>query len=99
MEIRDLLQIIAEPALEKRDVRLRSLLRTTAGSSKKKAGAILLMNGGRSRAEIVTESGIDKSDLSKLLKTLSTHKLIGPDDKKPKLALTIPPTFFEGEDQ
>jgi hypothetical protein len=48
IEIRDLLQVMAEPALAKRDAKLRSSLRTAVGSSGKKAKAALLMDGSRS---------------------------------------------------
>jgi len=65
-EIRDLLQVMAEPALEKRDAKLRTSLRKLVGGSEKKAKAVLLMDGSRSRAQIVQQSGIDQGDLSRI---------------------------------
>jgi hypothetical protein len=44
-EIRDLLQVVAEPALAKRDAKFRSVLRSVVGSSGKKVKAVLLMDG------------------------------------------------------
>jgi hypothetical protein len=64
-EIRDLLQVIAEPALAKRDAKLRASLRTVVGSGAKKMKAVLLMDGTRSQSAIVKESGIDQGNLSR----------------------------------
>jgi|SRR6267142_559628 len=95
-EIRDLLQVMAEPALEKRDAKLRTSLRKLVGGSEKKAKAVLLMDGSRSRAQIVQQSGIDQGDLSRLVKALGTDQLVSADEKQPRLLLKIPPNFFEG---
>lgn len=95
-EIRDLLQVMAEPALAKRDAKLRSSLRTVVGSSGKKAKAALLMDGSHSQSAIVKESGIDQGNLSRLVKALAAAQLIAADEKHPSLLLKIPPTFFEG---
>lgn len=94
-EIRDLLQIIAEPALAKRDAKLRESLRRIAGSSSKKANAILLMDGSRSQAAIAKEASMDKSDLSKLVKALGSDRLIHANSKEPLLTMKIPSNFFE----
>jgi hypothetical protein len=69
-EMRDLLLVIAEPALAKRDERLRASLLDIVGKSKAKAQATLLMDGLRSQAAICKESGIDKGALSRLTKAL-----------------------------
>jgi hypothetical protein len=65
-EIRDLLRLIAEPELAKRDERFRASLRQIVGKSKRKAEAVALMDGSRSRATIQKECGIDVGDLSRL---------------------------------
>jgi hypothetical protein len=96
-EIRDLLQVIAEPMLAKRDARLRSTLRSVAGSGKK-AKAALLMDGSRSQTAIVKESGIDQGNLSRLVKTLAAAHLISADEKHPRLLVKVLPTFFDGDD-
>lgn len=94
-EIRDLLQIIAEPALAQRDAKLRASLKSVVGVSSKKIGAVLLMDGARSQSEIAKATGIDAGDLSRLVKELTAQKLIVVDAKRPKLLLNIPPNFFE----
>jgi DNA-binding MarR family transcriptional regulator len=94
-EIRDLLRIIAEPALAKRDAKLRSSLRTVVGASSKKAKALLLMDGSRSQATIVKEAGIDKGNLSRLVKDLAAAELIFSDQKQPRLLLSLPSDFFD----
>ena len=91
-EIRDLLRLIAEPALAKRDERLRASLQQVVGKSKQKAEAVALMNGTRSQADIRKECGIDDGNLSRLVKALREAELIGPDDKHPKLVFPAPRT-------
>lgn len=97
-EIRDLLQLVAEPAMAKRDAALRAALRSVVGSSGRKAKAVLLMDGTRAQAGIAKESGLDKSDLSKLVKGLAAAKLIPDGEKHPRLAVKVPSTFFEEDD-
>lgn len=94
-EIRDLMQVLAEPALEKRDAKLRSALRKVVGKGQKKGQAVLMMDGTIPRAAIVKGTGIDSGDLSRLIKALSEHSLIAGDERHPKLRVTIPPNFFD----
>lgn len=95
-EMRDLLRLMAEPAIAQRDKKLRETLRSLAGvSTGKKATAILLMDGSRTRATIMKECGINEGDLSVLVKKLNAEELIGGDPKQPRLAISIPSTFFE----
>jgi hypothetical protein len=94
-EIRDLLRLIAEPALAERDSKLRALLLQIVGKSKRKAGAVVLMDGMRSQAAIRKECGIDMGDLSRLVKALREGALIGADDKQPKTVFPIPVNFLE----
>lgn len=89
-EIRDLLRLMAEPALAKRDERLRASLRQIIGKSKQKADAVVLMDGTRSQAAIRKECGIDDGNLSRLVKVLRDSELIGSDDKHLKLAFPVP---------
>ena|SRR3982751_2761367 len=96
-EIRDLLQVMAEPSLAKRDAKLRASLRSLVGGSGKKAKAALMMDGSRSQAAIVKESGIDQGNLSRLVKGLAAAQLISSDEKHPKLLVKVPPTFFDGD--
>jgi hypothetical protein len=93
-EMRDLLLVMAEPALEKRDEKFRTALRNIVGKSKLRAKAVLLMDGTRSQTKIQSESGIDKGDLSRCAKSLREVSLLGKDEN-PKLVIAIPPNFFE----
>ncbi|ABD86545.1 MarR family transcriptional regulator [Rhodopseudomonas palustris] len=96
VEMRDLLRLVAEPAIAQRDKKLRGALRAIAGSvTGKKAKAILLMDGTRTQAGIVNECGITKGNMSVLVKNLKSTGLLTGDSRQPKLALSIPSTFFE----
>lgn len=95
-EIRDLVRLIAEPALAKRDERLRGSLQTIVGKSKQKAKAVVLMDGTRSQAAIRKECGIDDGNLSRLVKALRARELIGLDDKQLKLVFPVPAVLFDG---
>lgn len=95
-EMRDLLRLIAEPAIAQRDKKLRQELRNIAGNATgKKAKAILLMDGSKNQAGIVSECGINNGDLSVLVKRLKSTGLLKGDAKQPQLAISIPPNFFE----
>lgn len=95
-EMRDLLRLIAEPAIAQRDKKLREALRSIAGSATgKKAKAVHLMDGTRTQATIVKECGIHKGDLSVFVKKLNAAQLLKDDPKQPHLAISIPPDFFE----
>jgi DNA-binding MarR family transcriptional regulator len=97
-EIRDLLQIIAEPEIAKRDAKLRASLRSTVGESEKKARAVMLMDGSRLQSAIAKEVKIDPGDLSRLVKALTAANVVSSSEKHPKLLTKIPPTFFDGAD-
>jgi|SRR5947209_7573319 len=95
-EMRDLLRLMAEPAIAQRDKKLREALRGIAGSATgKKAKAILLMDGTRNQAGIVKECGIDGGDLSVVVKKLKGAELLRGDPKQPLLAISIPSDFFK----
>ena len=95
-EIRDLLRLIAEPAIAERDKKYREALRVIGGSSTSKtAKAILLLDGTRTQAEISKACGIDRGNLSGLVKKLKAAELLKGDSKQPQLAISIPANFFE----
>jgi len=94
-EIRDLLRLMAEPALAERDKKLRSTLVEIVGKSRRKADAVLKMDGTRSQTEIKKDCGIDLGDLSRLVKALREKSLIGADDKHPKIVIPVPADFLE----
>jgi hypothetical protein len=93
-EMRDLLLLIAEPAIAKRDENLRTALREIVGKSKARAKAIPLFDGTRSQTEICKQSGIDAGELSRLAKSLRENKLLLEKDKL-HLSIAIPSNFLE----
>jgi len=95
MEMRDLLRVIAEPALATRDEKLRESLRGVVGKGRSKAEAVLLMDGSRTQSTIVNETGIDQGGLSRLVKSLRSASLISADEKHPHLLISIQPNFFD----
>lgn len=99
-EMRDLLRLIAEPAIAERDKKLRDTLRTLTGSGKgNKPKAVLLMDGTRTQAKIVEDCGIHKGQLSELVKAMREADLLKGDPKQPHLMISVPPNFFdEGAD-
>ncbi len=94
-EVRDLLRVIAEPALAERDKKRRASLLEVVGTSQRRAEVVLLMDGSRTQAELQRQSGMDQGGLSRLVKTLRDKELIKPDEKHPQLVISIPATFFE----
>jgi hypothetical protein len=95
-EIRDLLLIVAEPALAKRDEKLREAIRNIVGRSVPRAKAVLMMDGSKSQTVIVREAGIDQGGLSRTVKALREASALGKDeDQNPKLVIALPRNFFE----
>lgn len=94
-EIRDLLLVLAEPVLAKRDQQARDRLRKIVGKSVKGAAAVMLMDGNRSAAAICKECGTDKGYLSRLIKALASAGVVESDDGSPRLVLKLPPNFFD----
>src|SRR5258708_2371401 len=97
-EMRDLLRLIAEPELAKRDQALRSSLLEIVGRSNPKMKAVLIMDGTRTQAAIRKESSIDRGALSRLVKSLRAKGVISGDEK-PKLLISVPPGVFESSDE
>lgn len=95
-EMRELLRVIAEPAIAERDKKLRDELRLIAGSGKgNNPKAVLLMDGTRTQAKIVDECGIHKGQLSQLVKALREGGLLKGEPKQPELMISIPSNFFD----
>jgi hypothetical protein len=101
LEIRDLVRLLAEPAIAARDQKLRSELKRIVGSSPAKQKSVFLMDGNRTQSDIHGETNVNQGHLSTLVKQLDENKLLSGDVKKPKLAISIPPQFFElgGKDE
>jgi hypothetical protein len=96
-EIRDLIRLMAEPAVAERDKKLRAELRRLVGNSAPKAKAVFLMDGTLTQAAIHKDTGFNQGNLSTLVKQLNASKLLVGDGKQPKIAISIPDNFFEGE--
>lgn len=96
-DIRELLRLVAEPAVAERDRKLRAGLRKVVGRSGPGKRAVLLMDGTRSQAEIYKQAGINQGQLSTLVKNLESNKLLEGGSKQPKLAVSILANFFEQE--
>jgi hypothetical protein len=94
-EIRDLLRLLAEPAVAERDQKRRAELKRVVGSSAPKAKSTLLMDGTRNQTTIHQETGLNKGHLSTLVKQLSDSGLLVGDTKLPKLAIKLPSDFSE----
>ncbi len=94
-EIRELVRLLAEPAIAERDRKLRTELRRIVGSSALKRSSVLLMDGNRTQKEIRDKTKINQGDLSTLVKKLKEGKLVEGDGKQPRLAISIPHNFFE----
>jgi hypothetical protein len=96
-EIRDLMRLMAEPAIAERDKKLREELRRIIGKSALGAQSVFLMDGSRAQADIQRETRINQGNLSSIVKELKGAKLLADDGKRPKLAIQIPSNFFESE--
>lgn len=96
-EIRDLVRLMAEPAIAERDRKLRAELRRIVGRSDRVAKAVLRMDGTRTQRDIHKEVGINEGQLSTIVKQLKDNQLLSADGKQPKLAISIPDNFFEAE--
>ena len=94
-EIRDLLQVMAEPTLAKRDEKFREAIRSLVGNSQKSRNAIMLMDGSRTQAAISKEAGIDPGQLNRLIKSLEKNAVINAGEKHPKLRIKLPLNFFD----
>lgn len=94
-KIRELLELLAEPAVAQRDAALRDELRRIVGSSQKKQNAVLLMDGTLAQKDIVAQASINKGNLSTTVSQLEQAGLLADGKKLPKLIIPIPPNFFE----
>ena len=96
-EIRDLVRLLAEPAIAERDRKTRGELRRIVGNSVAKKKAVLLMDGSRTQRAIHREAGINEGHLSTLVKQLNSANLLSGDRKEPKLSISVTANFFENE--
>jgi hypothetical protein len=97
-EVRDLLRLLAEPALAERDKTVRKEIREVVGKSKQKASAVLLMDGTRSQSELRNAAGMDSGNLSRFVGALRDKRLIKSDEGHPELVISLPSNFFDGSE-
>jgi hypothetical protein len=95
LEIRDLVRLLAEPAIAERDQKLRINLKRIVGNSPAKQKSVFLMDGNHTQSDIQDKTNVNQGHLSTLVKQLKENKLLSGDGKKPKLAISIPSSFFE----
>ncbi len=93
-EILQVLRLIAEPQLARRDEAQRALLIEIVGKGVAKARAASLMNGTRTQSAIAKEAAIDPGALSRMTKSLRKAKLLRGEDKTPNLAISLPEEFW-----
>ena len=92
-----LLELLAEEKIAQRDAKQRATLREIVGGSKPKQKSVFLMGGMRTQTEIHNNTEINKGHLSTMVGKLEKAKLLVGDTKKPHLAISIPPNFFESD--
>jgi len=97
LEMRDLLRLLAEPAIAERDQKHREELRRIVGGSEAKAKAVMMMDGSHAQIAIHRETKFHKGSLSVLVKQLSEAGLLTGDIRQPKLALDLSSGFFDKE--
>lgn len=95
LEIRDLLRLMAGPAIAERDKKAREEIQHIVGQSEKKQSALMLMDGSKTQSDIHKTTGFNQGHLSTMVKQLSELGLLEEDNKKPKLKIFIPSNFFQ----
>lgn len=94
-KIYGLLELLAEEKIAQRDAKQRAALLEIVGTSATKQKSAFLMDGTRTQAEILRATSVNQGHLSTMVGKLHKAKLLVGDTKKPKLAISVPPTFFE----
>ena len=94
-KIHGLLELLAEDKIAQRDAKQRTALLEIVGTSTTKQKSVFLMDGTRTQTEIHGATSVNKGHLSTMVGRLFNAKLLVGDAKKPKLAISIPPNFFE----
>lgn len=94
-KIYGLLELLAEDKIAQRDAKQRTTLLEIVGKSATKQKSVFLMDGTRTQTEIHGATSVNQGHLSTMVGKLYKAKLLVGDMKKPKLAISIPPNFFE----
>lgn len=94
-KIYGLLELLAEDKIAQRDAKQRTALLEIVGTSVTKQKSVHLMDGTRTQTDIHSVTSVNKGHLSTMVGKLHKAKLLEGDAKRPKLAISIPPNFFE----
>lgn len=98
-KIYGLLELLAEDKIAERDAKQRKTLRETVGGSVPMQNSIHLMDGTRTQKDIRAKTSANPSNLSTIVGKLhDANLLVGDDTRTPKLAISIPSTFFERDE-
>lgn len=97
-QMRELLELLAEPAIANRDAKLRAQLRQIVGASSKKQESVILMDGSRTQTQIASETGVNKGHLSTMVGKLESAALLADGRKQPRLAISILQNFFDTDE-
>jgi hypothetical protein len=95
LEIRDLLRLMAAPAIAERDKKAREDIQRIVGQSEKKQAALMLMDGSKTQTDIHKAIDFSKGHLSTMVKELNEAGVLQDDIKKPKIKIYIPINFFQ----
>ncbi|HYD17755.1 MAG TPA: hypothetical protein VEF76_04670 [Patescibacteria group bacterium] len=94
-EMVELLRLMAEPEIAKRDKKRREALLAIVGKSKSRIKAVQLMAGNKTPSAIAKDAGMDAGNFSRFMKSLRAAGVIAADEKLPKLLFPLPPNFPE----
>jgi hypothetical protein len=94
-KIHGLLELLAEDKIAERDAKQRKTLVEIVGRSVPMQKSVYLMDGKRSQKEIYTEASAHQGQLSTLVGKLNAANLLVGDTRTPRLAISIPPNFFD----
>jgi hypothetical protein len=94
-KIHTLLELLAEEKIAQRDAKQRTALLEIVGTSVTKQRSVFLIDGTRTQTEIHGKTSVNKGHLSTMVGKLHKAKLLAADTKRPKLAISIPSSFFE----
>jgi hypothetical protein len=94
-KIYGLLELLAEEKISERDAKQRKALREIVGTSPSKQKSVFLMDGARTQVEIMRAAAVNQGHLSTMVGKLNKAGLLVGEQRKPKLAISIPQDFFE----
>jgi hypothetical protein len=94
-KIHSLLELLAEEKIAERDAKQRATLRQIVGTSPTRQKSVFLMDGAHTQKQIRTKTSVNQGHLSTMVGKMHKANLLASDTMTPKLAISIPPNFFE----